>query len=78
MVIDWVSFSYSTEVLRGRVAAEREPEAHELFGFGAAGCISSAARWNAFAMLTVVSFTLHFSGLGGERRPRVEEDEAMF
>jgi hypothetical protein len=77
LLVDCVSFSYSTEVLRGTcvglLVAVREPEAHAVFGFvvaAAAGCCmlsrSSAANVNAFAILTVVSFTLHFSGLGGE------------
>lgn len=53
----------------------REPEAQAEFGFGAAGCIvvvvvsrttSSAARVNAFAMLTVVSLTDHLSGFDWE------------
>lgn len=67
------------------VVREPEAQAVFGFGFGAAGCIvlvvvvvgigstrsrSSAARVNAFAMLTVVSFTLHLSGLGGEAKVR--------
>lgn len=31
-VVDWVSFSYSTEVLRGILALREVPEAHESFG----------------------------------------------
>lgn len=64
-MVDWVSFSYSTEVLRGTLGLGREPEAHELFGL-LVGCMSLTACWNAVAMLTDVSLTLHFSGCGGE------------
>lgn len=69
-----VSFSYSTDVLRGTFVTEaREPDAHELLAMVAdedvEGCCmrSSAARTNAFAMLTVVSLTVHRSGLFGAR-----------
>lgn len=77
VLVDCVSFSYSTEVLRGTMVAEEDaPDAQALFGLefrlgmdaedDAEGCmlLSSAARMNAFAMLTVVSLTLHLSGLG--------------
>jgi hypothetical protein len=42
-----------------------EPEAQELLGL-VADCMSDAACVNAVAMLTVVSLTLHLSGLGGD------------
>lgn len=67
-VVLCVSFSYSTDVLLGTLVAEvRDPEAHallELERFGREECcmLWSAARTNALAMLTVVSFTLHRSG----------------
>jgi hypothetical protein len=78
-LVDCVCDSYSTEVLRGTVVLV-EPEAQAPFGV----CMSVAAWWKAAAMLTEVSFTLHFSGssdcdsdefclitLGGDREPRV-------
>jgi hypothetical protein len=53
-------------VLRGTLGFGRvEPEAQELLGL-VTECMSDAAWVNAVAILTVVSFTLHFSGLGGE------------
>jgi hypothetical protein len=53
-------------VLRGTVGFGRdEPEAQELLGL-VTECMSDAACVNAVAILTVVSFTLHFSGFGGE------------
>lgn len=83
LLVDWVSFSYSTDVLRGTVVVfvvvvVREPEAHAELGSVTGCCIgsmSSAARVNAFAMLTVVSLTLHFSGLGGEAGAPPPRDE---
>jgi hypothetical protein len=76
-LVDWDWDSYSTEVLRG-TTVRVDPEAQELFGF----CMSVAAWWKAAAILTEVSFTLHFSGssdcesdelgragLGGDREP---------
>lgn len=64
-VVDCTCDSYSTDVLRGTTVRD-EVEAHDVFGVVCAGSISLAACVKAVAMLTEVSFTLHFSGLGGE------------
>ena len=61
--VEWVSFSYSTEVLRGTLRLVWEPDAQALFGLpGAMSCEVVAAWLNAAAMLTEVSLTAHFSG----------------
>jgi hypothetical protein len=65
--VDCDCCSYSTDVLRCTVLVVREPEAHESFGVicGMSGMVETA-WWNAVAILTEVSLTLHFSGCGGE------------
>ena len=76
-MVDCVSFSYSTEVLRGTMGCFRIPEAHASLGFMLvllalalllfAALVSrevEAAWLNALTMLTDVSRTLHFSGGG--------------
>lgn len=63
MEVEWVSFSYSTDVLRGTLRFVWEPDAQALFGLvGAMSCEVDAAWLKAAAMFTDVSFTVHFSG----------------
>ena len=73
-MVDWVSFSYSTEVLRGTMPCFRAPEAHASLGFmlellASPALVSkedAAAWWNALTMFTDVSRTLHCSGRAWE------------
>ena len=76
LTVDWVSFSYSTDVLLGTIGCFRTPEAQASLGFMLvllvllvlAALVSKdvdVAAWlNALTMLTDVSRTLHFSGGG--------------
>ena len=74
MTVDWVSFSYSTDVLRGTKGCFRTPEAQASLGFMLASLpppvfavllskeLDVAAWLKALTMLTEVSRTLHVSG----------------
>ena len=60
--VEWVSFSYSTDVLRGTLRLVCEPDAQALFGLLVTMSEVDAAWLKAAAMFTEVSFTVHFSG----------------
>lgn len=63
----WVSFSYSTDVLRGTTGLGLvTPEAQAVLGFVAGSMLFFAAIWSALAILTEVSLTDHLSGFGGD------------
>ena len=54
MAVDWVSFSYSTDVLRGKFVLRVAPVTHASFGLigtgGGIGFSVVAACWKAFAI----------------------------